>query len=280
MTVLVGVAHGSKDDRSQQVVRELLAEAAARRPGVRALPAYVDNASPSVRAALGELAARGETDVVVLPLLLTAASHSKTDVAGSVQEARAVHPGMRIRYGRPLGPHRNLIEALAWQLGEAGARNGDPVVLAAAGSLDPDANAQVAATARLLWEGRTFASVDAAFASTTGPTVPQVLERLRLQGFSHAVVARFFLGPGRLPDLVARQARSVPGLEVLVTEPLGVSEDLVDVVVERYDEALGADLRMNCDVCQYRVPFPGREAVVGAPQVPHTHPDDPADDQR
>lgn len=274
MTVLVGVAHGSKDDRSQEVVGALLAQAAARRPGVRALPAYVDNASPSVRSALADLAAQGEGDVVVLPLLLTAASHAKTDVAASVQEARAAHPGMRIRYGRPLGPHRNLVEALAWQVGQSGARNGDPVVLAAAGSLDPDANAQIAATARLLWEGRTFASVDAAFASTTGPTVPQVLERLRLQGFSRAVVARYFLGPGRLPDLVAGQARSIPGLEVLVTEPLGVSEDLVEVIVERYDEALGGDLRMNCDVCQYRLSFPGRESVVGAPQVPHDHPDD------
>jgi sirohydrochlorin cobaltochelatase len=31
---------------------------------------------------------------------------------------------------------------------------------------------------------------------------------------------------------------------------------------------------MNCDACLYRIPFPGREASVGAPQVPHTHPDD------
>ena len=44
-------------------------------------------------------------DVIVLPLLLTPASHSKTDVAASVQAGRLDHPGMRLRYGRPLGPH-------------------------------------------------------------------------------------------------------------------------------------------------------------------------------
>ena len=34
------------------------------------------------------------------------------------------------------------------------------------------------------------------------------------------------------------------------------------------------DIRMNCDACLYRVPFRGHERAVGAPQVPHTHPDD------
>ena len=31
---------------------------------------------------------------------------------------------------------------------------------------------------------------------------------------------------------------------------------------------------MNCDVCLYRVPLPGREDAVGSVQEPHTHPDD------
>jgi len=32
---------------------------------------------------------------------------------------------------------------------------------------------------------------------------------------------------------------------------------------------------MSCDTCQYRVPLPGFESRVGAPQHPHHHPDDP-----
>jgi sirohydrochlorin cobaltochelatase len=273
MTLLLGVAHGSRNEGAQEVVRGLLAAAERLRPGLRTASAYVDNASPSVAAVLRELAGR-ESDVAVVPLLLTSASHSKTDVAASVQEARHEHPGLRLRYGRPLGPHPVLVEVLSRRLAEAGARPDDPVVLVAGGSLDPDANAQVAATARLLWEGRDFPSVDVAFASTTRPTVEQALERLGRTGFSRAAVARYFLGPGRLPAAVARVASSHQGLEVVVSEPLGVTDELAALVLERYDEALGSDIRMNCDACMYRVPFPGREASVGAPQVPHTHPDD------
>lgn len=274
--VLLGVAHGSRDPASQEVARSLLAGAAAARPGLRVVDAYVDNASPSVRAALAELADGGDGDVVVVPLLLTPASHSKTDVAGSVQAGRRAHPGMRLRYGRPLGPHPVLVDVVARRLAEAGARDDDPVVLVAGGALDPDANAQIAATARLLWEGRMWPSVDIAFASTTRPTVPEALGRLRALGHDRVAVARYFLGPGYLPSLVERQAREVAGLEVVVTDPLGSSSELSGLLLTRYDEALVGDLRMNCDACLYRVPLLGREDAVGAGQQPHTHPDDAA----
>jgi sirohydrochlorin cobaltochelatase len=267
MTVLLGVAHGSRDAASQDVVHALLARAAALRPGLRAEAAFVDNASPSVAAAVQGLVAEGVGRIAVVPLLLTPASHSKTDVAASVQDART---RLHVHYGRPLGPHPLLVDVLAQRLAEAGATE-EPVVLVAGGAIDPDANAQVAATARLLFEGRSFASVDIAFASTARPTVPEALERLARQGFSRTAVARYFLGPGRLPRLVEQAAR---GYDVLMTEPLGAAEEIAELVLQRYDEALGGDIRMNCDACLYRIPFRGRETWVGAPQRPHAHPDD------
>lgn len=276
MTVLLGVAHGSKDPASQEVVTGLLTRAAALRPGLRVSAAYVDNAAPSIRSALADLAEQGADDVVVLPLLLTAASHSKTDIAGSVHAGRLAHPAMRLRYGRPLGPHPALVGELAARLEQAGTQPEDPIVLVAGGALDPDANAAVAATARLLFEGREWPSVDIAFASTARPSVVEALERLGAQGFSRASVARYFLGPGLLPSLVERQARSVDGMEVVVSAPLGVSDGLAGLVCERFDEALHGDLRMNCDACLYRIALPGRSSAVGAPQQPHTHPDDEA----
>jgi sirohydrochlorin cobaltochelatase len=274
--VLLGVAHGSRDPATQAGVRALLAGAAELRPGLRSTEAYVDNAAPSISAALQQLAAEGVDDVVVLPLLLTPASHSKTDVAASVQLGRRSHPSIRLRYGRPLGPHPVLVQTLARRLAEAGAVDGDPVVLAAGGALDPDANAQVAATARLLWEGSSWRSVDVAFASTARPTVPEAVEQLRTLGHRRVAVARYFLGPGYLPGLVAQQARAVAGLDVVVAHPLGASPALSGLLLERYDEAQEGDIRMNCDVCLYRVPMPGREAAVSAPQEPHAHPDDSA----
>jgi sirohydrochlorin cobaltochelatase len=273
MTVLLGVAHGSKDDGAQQVVRELLAATERMRSGLRTAPAYIDNASPSIAAAITQLVEEGVDDIAVVPLLLTPASHSKSDLAASVQAARRAHPRVRFRYGRPLGPHPVLVDVLAVRLAEAGVRDGDAVVLVAGGSLDPDANAQVAATARLLWERGGYGSVDIAFASATRPSLPEALDRLRLLGAERVAVAQYFLGPGRLPAAVEQKAVA-SGLGIVVGQPLGAHDDIAGLIAERYDEALGGDIRMNCDACLYRVPFPGLEAKVGAPQVPHAHPDD------
>ena len=88
-----------------------------------------------------------------------------------------------------------------------------------------------------------------------------------------ASVARCFPGPGFLPRLVATQAASVDGLEVVVS-PLGASDGLAALLAGRDDEVLGGDIRMNCDACLYRIALPGREASVGAVQEPHAHPDD------
>ena len=48
---------------------------------------------------------------------------------------------------------------------------------------------------------------------------------------------------------------------------IGDCDGLADLVVERYDEALHGDIRMNCDTCVYRVPLPGFEDKLGAPQT-------------
>ena len=59
-----------------------------------------------------------------------------------------------------------------------------------------------------------------------------------------------------------------------MSEPLGATAELAGLVLARYDEAIAGDIRMNCDACLYRIRFPGKEGDVGAPQLPHRHPDD------
>jgi sirohydrochlorin cobaltochelatase len=91
-------------------------------------------------------------------------------------------------------------------------------------------------------------------------------------------VLPYFLFPGVLPDRVKSQAvawaAEHPRVEVRCAPVLGDTETLADMVIERYDEALGGDIRMNCDSCVYRIALPSFEGRVGAPQHPHHHPDD------
>src|SRR5262249_36512564 len=61
---------------------------------------------------------------------------------------------------------------------------------------------------------------------------------------------------------------------------LGPDPRLARVVLERYREARAGDVRMNCDLCAYRVQLPGYESKVGTPISLTPHGDGPAGGSR
>jgi sirohydrochlorin cobaltochelatase len=157
------------------------------------------------------------------------------------------------------------------------------VLLVGRGSTDPDANAEIAKVARLLWEGRGYAGVEPSYISLAEPGVPAGLDKLRRLGAERIVVAPYFLFPGVLPDRIETQsaqfAAAHPGIAVAVGELIGDCDELADLVLERYHEAVRGDIRMNCDTCLYRTALPGHADRVGAAQRPHHHPADAAHDE-
>ncbi|MBA2388684.1 MAG: sirohydrochlorin chelatase [Geodermatophilaceae bacterium] len=268
--VLLAVAHGSRDPRAADTLDRLVHRVRALAPDTDVRLSYVDHANPSIYQALDEVAAQRQSAVVV-PFLLSAATHSKGDIPGSIAAARTRHPGLTVSYGRVLGPHPLLLEALEQRLVEAGVPADAALVLAGTGSADPDANANVARMARLLWEVRRSAPVEVAFATGTTPTVTEALSRLRRLGHRKVAVAAYFLSPGRLLDAVAADANGVA-----VSAPLADTDHVARLLLERYAEAVAGHSGMDCDCCVYRTAWPGREQRVGQPQRPHAHPGDRA----
>ncbi|MFG2048999.1 uroporphyrinogen-III C-methyltransferase [Micromonospora sp. NPDC048935] len=322
MTGLVIVGHGTRSATGVEQFAALV-ERVRRRGDIGDVEGgFIELSRPPLTDAVGALVARGHRALVALPLVLTGAGHGKGDIPAAMAREQQRHPGLTYRYGRPLGPHPLLHEALEQRIdaaladadragteladadradtvmagagragtelagaGRAGTvlagagRAGTWVALIARGSTDPDANAEVAKVARLLWEGRGYAGVEPGFISLAQPSVPAVLERLRRLGARRIVVAPYFLFAGVLPDRIVAQsaefAAAHPDLDVRVAEVIGDCDALADLVRERHTEALGGDIRMNCDTCAYRVLMPGFADKVGRPQRPHDHPDDP-----
>jgi sirohydrochlorin ferrochelatase len=178
--------------------------------------------------------------VVVLPLLLTGAYHSKTDLPAVLRAASARSGGrLQISYGEPLGPHPLLVTALERRLAEAGVPPGDPgtsVVLAAAGSADPQACAVVARVAAQ-WRGRRdWRDVVPAYASATMPSPADAVSALRAEGGACRVaVASYLLAPGRFAAQVRGEALAAGA--AAVSAPLGAAPELADLVLRRYADA-------------------------------------------
>jgi sirohydrochlorin ferrochelatase len=245
VTPLVAVAHGSRDPRAAATVERLMsrvrAHAAAR--GLAGLPvhtAYLGHAAPSPVQLLGALPAG---PVVVLPLLLTAAYHSRTDLPAMLRAAAAQRSGrpgggQEIRYGDPLGPHPLLTAALERRLAEAGvpADPGTSVVLAAAGSTEPGARATIARLADRWRVASGWRDVLPSYASAAAPTPGEAVAALRAAGARRVAVASYLLAPGRFADQVRGQALAAGA--TAVSAVLGDAPELADVVLTRYAAAL------------------------------------------
>jgi sirohydrochlorin ferrochelatase len=249
---LILVAHGSADPRAAAAIGELM-PLVARRATKRGLSvpdlrvAYLGHAAPSVPQVMRAFGP--DARVTVLPLLLTAAYHSKTDLPRVLARTRA-----RVTYGEPLGPHPLLLRALERHLPAVALDNPAEVgvVLAAAGSSDPEANATVARLAAQ-WQARTgWQAVRPAYASpaatgqgsraatggqgsTAGPTPAQAVMELRETGAHRVVVASYLLAPGMFADRI--RAASLAAGAAAVSRPLGASPEVADVVLDRYQEA-------------------------------------------
>ncbi|MGP4003929.1 sirohydrochlorin chelatase [Streptomyces sp. 8N706] len=287
---LLIAGHGTRDEAGAEAFRDFVRELGRRNPALPVAGGFIELSPPPLTDAVAELVGQGASRFVAVPLMLVSAGHAKGDIPAALAREKERHPGVSYRYGRPLGPHPQLLKVLERRLDEAlgeGARTPSDrakttVLLVGRGSTDPDANAEVHKAARLLWEGRGFAGVETAFVSLAAPDVPSGLDRCLKLGARRIVVLPYFLFTGILPDRVRQQtegwALAHPEAEVLSADVIGPTEELVDLVMERYREAIEGDLRMNCDTCVYRIALPGFEDKVGLPQQPHHHPDDPSGD--
>jgi len=160
---------------------------------------YLDHCRPR----LADVVEPGD---IVVPLMLSVGYHAAIDIPEVAGASCIVTP--------PLGPDRRLAKACAERLLATGWDPADPrhLVLAAAGSSDPQASNDVAAVAGWLTDeiGR---QVVPAYLSATQPRVEEVAP-------GAAAVITYLIAPGRFADraVAAAGGRRVTG--VLAGHPL------------------------------------------------------------
>ncbi|GKQ36343.1 sirohydrochlorin chelatase [Streptomyces sp. A012304] len=230
---LVVVAHGSRDPRALSTVSALLDRVRALRPGLPVHLGHIELNEPLLTDTLAALDAAGTADAVLVPLLLSRGYHVKRDIPEMAAEV-----GVRTHLAAPLGPHPLLVEALYARLVEAGwrtpsesERRTSAVVLAAAGSRDPDSAVDTRRTAQFLAE-RLGVPVVPAYATTATPTVPTAIRALTARGRHRIAVASYFTAPGRFATECADLAPWI------ASAPLGTHEAMARLVLHRFDQTL------------------------------------------
>jgi sirohydrochlorin ferrochelatase len=270
--LLVGHGSRSADGRAELLALADLVAAAADGTAVEA--GFLELSEPPAGDALDRLVDRGAHKIAIVPLMLNAAGHAKSDVPAVVLEGRARHPGVHLTYARPLGVDHITLALAQRRLTEAGGL-GLPLVVVARGTTEPEANADATRVARLLAESNRSPLVVTGFSGLTWPLVPEALRQCRQLGATRIVLLAWYLCTGVLIDRIkedATQWSSETGIPVIDAGHLGPDPSLVSLVLDRAAEAFAGEARMTCDVCSYRAPFPGLEDRVGqAAGIGHSH---------
>lgn len=272
---IILMGHGSRDGEGAEEFLTFVRRLSARlsRP---IYPGFLELADPPIVAAMDEAMQAGARSIMAIPWLLLGAGHVKNDLPAAIQLARRRYPQITIRYGTPITVQPELLSVLGDRLAAIDPNNGfgspeTALLLVQRGSSDPEANAEVYRAARLLWEGRNFATVEVAFSGITRPTIQEGLQRCLYYDVRRVLVLPYFLYTGilvkRISQVVAETATAHPQYGFRVAAHMGQDTRLEELAQRMIAQVKNGKASMSCDLCQYRAPLFGRESLVGAPQV-------------
>jgi sirohydrochlorin cobaltochelatase len=266
---LLLVGHGTHDETGAAEFGRLVHRLRCRLDGVVAdvTGGFVTGAKPALSESIASLLARGHHHLVALPLSLTGDRRALGDIPGTLALEQERHPTLSYELGGALGPDPRILALLAERLEDAQAEMpritlaaglhevpepislaDTAVVLVGHGSADPAVNAEVHRVSRLFWERHApdYLTVETAYVSHTRPGVPGGLERCRRLGARRVIVLPYLLFAGGVLERVWAQALAYganhEGLDIRCAEVVGDCEGLADVVIDRYEQAVSAEV--------------------------------------
>lgn len=221
---LVLAAHGTRQASGVELLQRLAAAVREELDGRTVQVGFVDVLGPTPAELLREV----DGPAVVVPAFLASGYHVRSDVPREVVESG--HADVAVT--RALGPDPALARVGRERLREAGWREDDTVVLAAAGSSDVQALAHVRCAACMLGIELDRPPVAVGYVATATPRVPDAVAAARAAGAARVVVAPYLLAPGLFHTGLAQAGADA------VAAPLGVHPLVVALVVARYVAAL------------------------------------------
>jgi sirohydrochlorin cobaltochelatase len=210
---------------------------------------YLEFANPVIRDGLDRLREKGCDRILAVPGMLFAAMHAKNDIPTVLNSYAAQH-GIEVSYGRELGVDPKMIAAAGARVqsavDRANAEQGDVpltetcLVVIGRGASDPDANANVAKIARMLWEGMGFGWCAVGYSGVTFPLVEPCLQHVAKLGYRRVIVFPYFLFTGILIDRIYgftdRVAAEHPSIQFVKAGYLNDHPKVLETFAERVME--------------------------------------------
>lgn len=223
---------------------------------------FLEFASPTIAQGIDTCVKRGATEVIVIPIILLHAGHSKLHIPAEIEDAKSKYPDVQFTYGQTIGVHPEVLSILTDRLEEVGFDTSKEhpdtaILLIGRGGSDADANSDFYKISRLLWEKLNVKWVESAFMGVTTPLVDEGIERCVKLGAKKIVMLPYFLFTGilmeRMANMLSDYQEQYPEQEFVLAEYFGYHPKLQTILKERVTEASEGKSTGNQDLENYRL---------------------------
>ncbi|WP_209123197.1 sirohydrochlorin chelatase [Alkalihalobacillus sp. BA299] len=260
MDAILFIGHGTKkregNEQLLQFVESLVNDISC--PIVETC--FLEFSNPTIRDGIKRCIELGATKVALVPMMFFSAGHAKIHIPVEIDEAKKEYPQVQFTYGRPIGVHDKVFDILQSRLEVVGFKEEQKdagILLVGRGSSDADANSELYKIGRLLSERVNMANVELSFIGVTTPTVEEGVDRSIKLGVKKIYIIPYFFFTGILMDRMSEKLQAFqtkhPDLQFAMTEFFGFHPELKTIFIDRAKEALEGEVKLNCDVCSYRL---------------------------
>lgn len=263
---LLMIGHGTRDEQGRQVFMDFVhayQELDRSRP---VIPCFLELTQPNIMEGVEYCVNEGYTDISALPILLFAARHNKFDVTNELDRTRLKYPQLQFHYGRHFGITPSIINLWQNRLTQLDRAENNPqnisrgetvLLFVGRGSSDPDANGDVYKLARILWEGSGYSTVETCFIGITHPRLEEGFRRALLYQPKRIIVLPYFLFMGALMKKIytisEEYQQKNPDIDITCLSEMGIQPELLELIREREIETHMGEVKMNCEMCKFRL---------------------------
>jgi sirohydrochlorin ferrochelatase len=202
---------------------------------------FLELSEPDIFGGITTCVKKGALEIVVIPVLLLAATHVKKDIPNEVERFSKQFPWITFHIGRPFGIHDKLISVIEERVMETDVslRKDASALLVGRGSSDPDTQRDLNQIANRILKKIPFQKVSVCYLAAANPTFDEGIKQAQSDSNSQVFVIPYLLFTGILMKEMEQKISRLEkgGPDFYLCHYLGYHKLLIDVLKERVVEA-------------------------------------------
>lgn len=236
--------HGSRNPEAATEFRYLVEQVQKKLEPQAVSGAFLQFNQPTIPDGLQAIYDQGGREIIVQPVTLYNASHTKIDIPEILAEFTQSHPDVRGHYGASLGLSALTLDAAVFSIQSVmpDADLGDcKLLLVGRGSKDRTVADQTINLCRKLHDRMDFGDSRYCYPSESSPILETALAQAARSHYPHVIILPFLLFSGRLlteiHDKLDVAAEKYPAVTFYKASHLGPQDEIADAVIEKINLA-------------------------------------------